>query len=139
MSTLKTQMNDNSVEHFIHNIAHQVRQQDAQMLLNEYMRITDEKPKMWGDSIVGFGEYRYLNAAGKEQCWMKSAFSPRKQYISVYLMAGVGQHAEQLNSLGKFKHGKACLNINKLADVDINTLYKMIQEDWNLMGKKYPL
>ena len=137
MSELKTKENEASVNTFINNVEHPVRQQDAKILFDMYREVTGESPRMWGSSIVGFGTYSYINGSKKEVTWMRAAFSPRKQYMSLYLMLGVEKHPELLDSLGKFKHGKSCLNINKLADVDTSVLRKLVEADWQAMNEKY--
>lgn len=138
MSDLKTHINDSSVDTFIQSIKHEVRKHDAIVLLALYEKITQQPAKMWGSAIIGFGIYSYQNCAGKTTSWMRSAFSPRKQYMSLYLMAGIQRQPELLDKLGKHKHGKACLNINKLADVDISILEQLIRADLEVMNERYP-
>ncbi|MDT0594183.1 DUF1801 domain-containing protein [Glaciecola petra] len=138
MSTLKTRVNDESVKAYIDSLVHPTRKQDALILLEVYSRVTGQSPKMWGTSIIGFGDYSYENSSKKRQTWSRAAFSPRKNYMSLYLMLGVLKHPEKLAGLGKFKHGKSCLNINKLADVDMKTLEELVALDWSCMNEKYP-
>lgn len=138
MSTLKTKVNDDAVNAFIEAIEHPTRKQDALVLFDLYSEVTAEIPKMWGTSIIGFGDYSYANSNNKTQTWMRAAFSPRKQYMSLYLMLGVEKNPVLLTNLGKFKHGKSCLNINKLADVDMKVLKQLVSLDWAAMNEKYP-
>lgn len=138
MSTLKTQLNDEYVHAYIDSLAHPTRKQDALLLLDIYAKVTEETPKMWGSSIIGFGDYSYEDSSKKRQTWMRAAFSPRKQYMSLYLMLGVEKHPDKLVKLGKFKNGKSCLNINKLADVDMEILEELVELDWACMNEKYP-
>jgi hypothetical protein len=85
-----------------------------------------EKPKMWGSSMIGFGEIRYKSpATGREVDWFKIGFSPRKANLSLHLI-DLQRHADALIKLGKHKTGGGCLYINKLADVDIKVLEKII-------------
>lgn len=137
MSEPKTKLNDESVEVFLNSIEHPVRRQDGLALLEIYKEITACTPKMWGSAIVGFGTYRYANAKGEQVEWMRSAFSPRKQYLSLYLIRGVEKHPELLKQLGKHKNGRSCLNINKLADVDISVLKQLIAADLAAMNEAY--
>jgi hypothetical protein len=81
---------------------------------------------MWGDSIVGFGQYHYKYATGREGDWMKVGFSPRKQNLTLYLTYWTPKHEELLKVLGKHKIGKACLYINRLEDVDLEVLSKLV-------------
>jgi hypothetical protein len=85
-----------------------------------------EKPKMWGSSMIGFGDVRYKSpATGREVDWFKIGFSPRKANLSLHLI-DLQRHADALKNLGKYKTGTGCLYINKLEDVDIKVLGEMI-------------
>lgn len=90
--------------------------------------VTGEEPSMWGTSIVGFGSYRYTYASGREGEWPLTGFSPRKQNLTLYIMSGFDSYADLLADLGKFKTGKSCLYINKLEDVDLDTLRELISQ-----------
>lgn len=93
--------------------------------------ISGEEPKMWGPSIIGFGEIHYKYASGREGDWMRIGFSPRKANISFYISGcDVSMHEQLLSKLGKHKTGKGCLYINKLADVDKDVLKEMIAEGY---------
>jgi len=137
MSDLKTTATKKSSIEFIQSIEHPTRQQDSLILLECFSRITGEPAVMWGTAIIGFGSYHYVYASGREGDWMKTGFSPRKNYISVYLMNGFSRFDELLAKLGKHKHGKSCLNINKLADVDMDVLEELISESYRCMSEKY--
>lgn len=89
--------------------------------------ITGEEAKMWGDSIVGFGDYRYKYASGREGDWFLCGFSPRKRYLSIYVMGYLEYYTHILEKLGKHKHGKGCLYISSLEDVDIRILEELIR------------
>jgi hypothetical protein len=89
-------------------------------------KLTGSKPKMWGESIVGFGDYRYKYASGREGDWFLAGFSPRKQNLTIYIMGYLEFYTELLEGLGKFKHGKGCLYIKKLDDIDLNVLESLI-------------
>ena len=128
MYTLKTQVNDASVMAFIERIEHKKRKEDAIRLLDIFQSATGETPKMWGDSIIGYGQYHYKYASGQEGDWMKTGFSPRKQSLSIYLMQGIEQETDLIARLGKHKLGKGCLYINKLEDVDLEVLSTLIKK-----------
>ena len=100
--------------------------------------VTKEEPLMWGDNIVGFGNYHYKYASGHEGDWFIVGFSPRKQSLSVYLMNGFEKYQNLLKSLGKHKTGKSCLYINKLKDVNIQILRELILESVEHIRKEYP-
>jgi hypothetical protein len=98
-------------------------------------KATGAEPKMWGSSIVGFGAYHYRYANGREGDWFLTGFSPRKQNLTLYIMGGFEQHAELLKSLGKHKTGKGCLYINRLDDIDLPTLRKLVKRSVQHMRK----
>ncbi len=125
---IKTQVNDASVADFIDGIADEEKRKDSQTILKMMEKATKQKPKMWGSSMIGFGELRYKSpATGREVDWFKIGFAPRKNNLSLHLVVDVKKHADTLNKLGKHKTGAGCLYINKLADVDLKVLEKMIQ------------
>lgn len=137
MSDVKTKVNDASVEDFLHAIEHPVKRADSLVLLQLMTDITGVAPKMWGESIVGFDTYHYVYASGREGDWPLVGFSPRKQNISLYIMPGFNNFGPLLEKLGKHKTSKACLYINKLADVDIEILKKLIEQSVTYMRDKY--
>jgi len=96
-----------------------------------------KKPKMWGGSIVGFGEYHYVYASGQEGDWPVTGFSPRKTSLSLYIMAGFDNYGPLMEKLGKHKTGKSCLYVNKLEDIDLEVLKPLIAESKNYMESNY--
>ena len=133
MAELKTQRNDASVEEFLNAVEHEQKRKDAFAILALMQEATGEEPQMWGASIVGFGSYRYKYGSGRTGEWMMVGFSPRKQSMTLYIMPGFDQYEEMLAQLGKHKIGKACLYINKLADVDETVLRQLIKHSYNHM------
>jgi len=127
MAELKTQKNDASVEDFLNAVANEKRREDSYVVNDLMKEVTGEQPAMWGDSIVGFGSYRYKYASGREGEWPVTGFSPRKQSLTFYIMDGFEEYDSLLENLGKYKTGKSCLYINKLEDVDLPTLRKLIK------------
>lgn len=93
-------------------------------------RITGEKPKMWGSSIVGFGDVHYKYESGREGDWFGVGFSPRKTSLTLYIMPGFSEYRPLMAKLGKFKTGKSCLYINKLSDVDHDVLEELIAKSY---------
>jgi len=136
MAELKTVKNDQPVDLFLQKVEDPNKRQDSYTILEMMEAITGEKAKMWGDSIVGFGEIRYKYASGRQGDWMLTAFSPRKQNLTLYIMSGFDQHQDVLARLGKFKTGKGCLYINRLSDVDQNVLLELIQKSVNFLKEK---
>ena len=127
MAELKTQKNNASVEKFLQGVEHQTRREDGLALLDLMREITGDQGSMWGESIVGFGDYSYTNTTKKEYKWFKTGFSPRKARLTLYIMDGFESYPEILSRLGKHKTGVSCLYINKLADVDLGVLKELIQ------------
>lgn len=126
MTQNKTVQTGASVDDFIASIEHPTRRQDALALVDLFSKTTEFSPKMWGDSIVGFGQYHYRYASGREGDFLATGLSPRKSNLSIYIMPGYGDFSEILNDLGKHKLGKSCLYVNKLADIDLDVLQKLI-------------
>ncbi len=128
MAELKTKPTKGNVEDFLDSIAPEQKRLDGYVLLQMFKEITGEKPVMWGNSIVGFGKYHYKSERSKQEGdWPLSAFSPRKQSLSLYIMAENEKFKKLLNKLGKHKTGVGCLYINKLSDIDINVLKALIK------------
>jgi len=138
MTGLKTKPTKKSVKEFLKKVEHPTKRQDSFKILELMREVTNEEPVMWGDSIVGFGSYHYKYASGREGDWPLIGFSPRKQNLALYIMAGFDDYEEILKNLGKFKTGKSCLYINKLKDVDTQSLKKLISESVKYMKKQYP-
>ncbi|MBI2281920.1 MAG: DUF1801 domain-containing protein [Bacteroidetes bacterium] len=131
MAEIKTQKNQASVETFINSVDHEGKRKDAFEVLEMMKKITKEEPKMWGTSIIGFGDVRYKYASGREGDWFKVGFSPRKANVSLYLMGcDISKADSILGRLGKYKTGKGCLYINKLADIDKEVLKELVKEGY---------
>lgn len=126
MAENKTKATTKSVPDFLNAIEDPVRKQDCHSVAAIMEEITGSKARMWGDSIVGFGDYRYKYASGREGDWFLAGFSPRKQALTLYIMGYLEFYDDILKGLGKFKHGKGCLYIKKLEDIDIEVLKTLI-------------
>ncbi|MEK7152878.1 MAG: DUF1801 domain-containing protein [Patescibacteria group bacterium] len=138
MSTPKTTINNASVLDFINAVPDETKRNDSRALLGLFTKITGEQPKMWGPSIIGFGTYHYKSERSKQEGdWMLTGFSPRKQNLTLYIMLGFGGYEDLLKDLGKYKTSVGCLYINKLADVDLAVLEKLIATSFADMKKKY--
>ena len=111
---------------FIDKVKNEVKREDSHELVAMMQEITGAPPKMWGPSIVGFGEYHYKYDSGREGDICLTGFSPRSGAIVVYLGPGI-ENDKLMAKLGKHKHGKGCLYINKLDDVDRGVLRKLIE------------
>lgn len=131
MAELKTQKNEASVEAFLSGVADPQQREDALRLLALMQEVTGEQPAMWGGSIVGFGSYRYRYPSGREGEWFLTGFSPRKGNLTLYIMPGFAGYGQLMQKLGKFKTGKACLYVKRLADVDLPTLRELVSASVN--------
>lgn len=139
MSELKTKVNDASVLEFLHNVPDEKKRQDSLALLAFMEEVTGYEAKMWGPSIVGFGQYHYKYASGREGDMPLTGFSPRKQALTLYITSGFDQYEELLASLGKHSTGKACLYIKRLSDVNLATLRQIIQQSVKHMIETNPM
>ena len=128
MAENKTQKTGASVEDFINSVEIKRRREDGFALLEIMKEVTGEEAEMWGPSIIGFGDYHYKYESGREGDIFLAGFSPRKQSLSLYIMAGFEECDSLLSSLGKHRKGASCLYINKLADVDMNILRELIEK-----------
>lgn len=128
MAANKTQPTDASAEDFVASIRDPIRRRDCAELLQLFEALSGEAPRMWGDSIVGFGAYRYRYASGRSGEWFRAGFSPRKQALTLYLMLDLEAQRERLERLGRHKRGKSCLYVRGLADIDRNALRELVLE-----------
>lgn len=138
MSDAKTVPTDVSVETFIDAVVHAGRRDDARVLLDRMREWTGLQPQMWGESIIGFGRYKYIYESGCSGTWMLTAFSPRKANMVVYIMPGFEHYGSQLERLGKHKHSVSCLYLGRLASIDLDVLGDMVTDSVARMKAKYP-
>ncbi len=127
MAELKTTLTDKNPVDFLNTLADEKKRQDSFTILHLMEEVTGYPAQMWGDNIVGFGKYRYRYASGRTGEWPLAAFSPRKQNLTLYIMAGFEQYAALMKQLGKHKTGKSCLYINKIEDIDLNVLRDLVR------------
>jgi hypothetical protein len=137
MAELKTKKTAASVEDFLAGISPEKKRKDAIALCDLMKKVTKLEPKMWGASMVGFGDYHYKYASGHEGDSFLVGFSPRKQNLTLYVMPGFDNYDELLSKLGKYKTGKGCLYIHSLDDIDVPTLRALIQRTLADMKKMY--
>jgi len=135
MAEIKTQANNKDVVEFLNSVDNKNRRDDAFIILEIMKDITKEPPVMWGDSIIGFGNYHYKYKSGREGDWFLTGFSPRKQNLTIYIMPGFKNLSSQLDNLGKFKTSVSCLYINKLEDVSLNALKAVIKDSIDLLQR----
>lgn len=124
MAELKTRATKARVDTFLQGIRDEKKREDCYQILKIMKKATKAEPKMWGTSIIGFGDHHYVYESGREGDWFIAGFSPRVQNLTLYATGGFDN--ELLKKLGKYKTGKGCLYINKLEDVDQRVLSELI-------------
>lgn len=140
----KTRITSASAEAFIDTVEPLAKREDARVLDAVFRRVTGEAPRMWGPTIIGYGEYRTIHDSRSAVHWMRTGFSPRKAKHSLYLMGGYcdpvtgARRDAALARLGKHATGKSCLYVNKLADIDLAVLEAIIAADWQTMLRLFP-
>jgi len=127
MVELKTKKNNQSVTLFIKGIQDADRRKDCEELIVLMAKATKAEPKMWGDSIVGFGDLHYVYATGREGDWFLIGFSPRKQNLTLYFMCDLKKQLSLAKTKGKFKTSKSCLYLNRLADIERSAIINLIK------------
>ncbi|PFA67064.1 hypothetical protein CN378_11830 [Bacillus sp. AFS015802] len=138
MYELKTKQHDGSVIEFIEKVDNPNKREDAYRLLDIFSETTGLEAKMWGPSIIGFGSYHYKYKTGHGGDAPLVGFSPRKAKISLYFATGDPEREKLLPSFGKHTSGKACVYINKVADIDKEILRQLIQQSVTYLQKTYP-
>ncbi|MEQ1588413.1 MAG: DUF1801 domain-containing protein [Cyclobacteriaceae bacterium] len=127
VAEIKTKETNSSVEDFITRLKDEQQRKDSLTLVKIMQKMSKEKPKMWGTSMIGFGNKRYKSpTSGREVDWFKIGFSPRKANLSLHLVLNLQNHVAALKKLGKHKAGVGCLYINKLDDIDLTVLDELI-------------
>jgi hypothetical protein len=138
MAENKTKPTPQQVSEFIAGIGDERKRSDCEELVKLMSEITGKPATMWGSSIVGFGQYHYKYASGREGDFFLTGFSPRKQALTVYIISGFKINPGLMEQLGKYKTGKSCLYIRSLDDVDRSRLKQLVEESVDYMRKTYP-
>lgn len=127
--TPKTKVTDQSVDEFLQTVSDK-RRDEAYALIDMMRRVSGEEPRMWGPSMIGFGTYHYISRSKCEGDWFKIGFSPRKAKLSLYISCDADEFADDLADLGKHTRGRGCIYANKLQDIDMDVLEKMMRYAW---------
>ena len=132
MAELKTKLTGKSVDAFLATVKDAARRDDCRKVSEIMTKATGAAPRMWGSAIVGFGDYRYRYASGKEGDWFLVGFSPRKDNLTLYipsLYGGAGEKESDalVEKLGKAKRGGGCLYVKRLEDLHLPTLTKLVK------------
>lgn len=134
---LKTSKNEQSVHAFLNSVSPEPLKQDSFELLRLFERVTDMPAKMWGSSIIGFGEYTYFRANGDRGTFMATGFSPRKSGPTLYIMPGYTDYQHILDTLGHHKLGKSCLYLKSLTTINLDSLEALIRAGLRDLKSKY--
>lgn len=126
MAELKTRPTGDDVVAYLESIEDDQRREDCFALLELMRRVTGVEPLLWAGGIVGFGDYHFRYASGREGDWFEAGFASRKANIAVYVMPGLEGREEILGTLGKYRTGVGCLYIKRLSDVDLNVLEELL-------------
>lgn len=137
MSGNKTQPTDVDPRSYVAAIEHPGRRADAEVLLDLFGRVTGWQPRMWGPTIIGYGSYRYRYDSGREGESAATGFSPRKAQLVLYVVPGYDDLGDELATLGKHKIGRSCLYVNRLADVDLTTLARIVEQGLTTLRSRY--
>ena len=142
---IKTKATEAGVADFIAAVPEARRREEAAVIDAMHRRVTGLDPKMWGPSIIGYGSYDYVYDSGRSGTMCRAGFSPRKAAMTLYLMGHYCDRQPEADALlamlamlGKYKNGKSCLYINKLADVDLQVLEQLVVLSWDVMNERYP-
>ncbi len=135
---IKTKPTQVDVTTFINAVADEKQRADAHKLVDIMTQLSGYPAKMWGPSIIGFGQYHYKYDSGREGDMARIGFSPRKGQTVLYITDGFAGHADLMAKLGKYKTGKSCLYIKRLSDVDEAVLEQLCAASLKYMDSKYP-
>jgi hypothetical protein len=139
MAELKTKQTNADVTEFINSFANtEQKKKDSFELVKLMQNFTGYEPKMWGDSIIGFGSYHYKSERSRQEGdWPLVGFSPRKTAISLYVFSAMPEHEHLLKDLGKFKKGAACIYVKKLSDINTDVLKNIMKATIDFLKAKY--
>lgn len=137
MTKNKTEFTDKNVDDFLQTLESEQKRKDSYELIALMEKITGEKAKMWGSTIVGFGNYHYKYESGHEGNAPLIGFSTRKTAISLYVFTGLQEHEHMLENLGKFTMGKACIYVKRLTDINLDALTGLMNHSIDYVSTKY--
>jgi hypothetical protein len=139
MSEIKTKPGDSDIDKFLMSVEPVKKRADAIELKKLFDRVVKEKPALWSNNMIGYGSYHYKSDRSKQEGdWPLTAFSPRKQYIAIYIMSHVSNYKDLLSKLGKFKISSgSCIYVNKIEDINLEVLKEIISTSVSDMKKTY--
>ena len=139
MSEIKTKPSDFDIDKFLMSVEPEKKRVDSIELKKLFDSVVHEKASLWNNNMIGYGSFHYKSERSKQEGdWPLTAFSPRKQYIAVYIMSGVNNYKDLLGKLGKYKISSgSCIYVNKIEDINLEVLKKIISTSVSDMKKKY--
>ena len=128
MSEIKTKPSDSDIDKFLMSVEPEKKRADSIELKKLFDSVVKEKPSLWNNNMIGYGSYHYKSDRSKQEGdWPLTGFSPRKQYLAIYIMSGVGNYKDLLSKLGKYKNSSgSCIYVNKLEDINLDVLKEII-------------
>jgi hypothetical protein len=139
MTENSTKVTNENVDAFLNDVADVERRADCMRVLELMRRVTGARPELWGRGMVGFGRYHYHYESGREGDWFVTGFAPRKNDLTLYIMAGFERYEPLMQRLGKHRTGKSCLYIRRLSDVNEDILAELVAESMKHMAATYPV
>jgi len=141
MSEIKTKPSDYDIDKFLMSVEPEKKRADSIELKKLFDSVVKEKASLWNNNMIGYGSYHYKSdRSAQEGDWPLTGFSPRKQYMAVYIMSGVNKYKDLLSKLGKYKISSgSCIYINKLEDVNLIILKEIISTSVSDMKKTYKI
>ena len=137
--TQKTLPTDASVADFVAAIADERRRDEAARIVPILERASGETPRIWGVSMVGFGEYHYKHPGGQQGFWFLTGFAPRKAAMTIYVMPGFDEWPDLMQRLGRYTTSQSCLYLKRLTDVDESVLEELVRRSVDVMRERYAL
>lgn len=137
MAENKTTPNEGDVDAYLNGLEDDQQRLDSFVLLELMKEVTGEEPRLWGGSIVGFGQYHYKYESGREGDWFLTGFAPRKGKMSIYIMPGFDDYQSLLEELGPHKTGQSCLYLKTLDQADMDVLRRLVERSVEYMREKY--
>ena len=139
MSEIKTKPSDLDIDKFLMSVEPDKKRVDSIELKKLFDSVVKEKPSLWNNNMIGYGSYHYKSDRSKQEGdWPLTGFSPRKQYLAIYIMSHVSNYKDLLSKLGKYKISSgSCIYINKIEDINLDVLKELISTSVSDMKKTY--
>ena len=141
MSEIKTKPSNNDIDSFLLGVEPEKKRVDSIEVKKLFDSVVKEKASLWNNNMIGYGSYHYKSDRSKQEGdWPLTGFSPRKQYIAIYIMSHVSNYKDLLSKLGKFKISSgSCIYINKIEDINLDILKNLISTSVSDMKKLYKI